>query len=219
MKYAVEIVKNKTMKKNLIFFIVTLLSFSVFAQDQKKNILDKTLPSVFLKNLEGKTINTATLNNDGKPMIISFWATWCTPCKKELNTINDLYVDWQDETGVKLIAVSVDDGRTVNRVMPYVNAHAWEYEVLLDQNGDLKRAMGVNNVPFTVVIDGNGVVRYTHNNYAPGDEYELYDELVKLTKENSASTDAEKTSTSEEAKSDNSSKDSKKKKEKEDKKD
>lgn len=170
------------MKKITICFSIALLSlsFTVLGQTQKKGILEQNLPSVFLKNLDGKTINTAKLNNNGKPMIISFWATWCTPCKKELNAINDLYVDWQDETGVKLIAVSVDDGRTVNRVMPYVNAHTWDYEVLLDSNGDFKRAMGVNNVPFTVVVDGNGVIRYSHNNYAPGDEYELHDELLKL---------------------------------------
>lgn len=171
------------MKKTVFLFSIFFIfsTMYTFAQDEKKGILQKNLPSIFLKNLDGETINTATIENNGKPIIISFWATWCTPCKKELNTINDVYIDWQDETGVKLIAVSVDDQRTASRVRPYVNAHAWDYEILLDKNGDFKRAMGVNNVPFTIVIDGNGIVRYTHNNYAPGDEYELYNEVLKLT--------------------------------------
>ncbi|WP_299202689.1 TlpA family protein disulfide reductase [Brumimicrobium sp.] len=159
------------------------LTLTTTAQENDKGILDKVIPDMQLKDIEGKTIQTGQLENDGKPMIISFWATWCTPCKKELNAIHDLYIDWQDETGVRLIAVSVDDQRTASRVVPYVDSRSWEYQILLDPNGDLKRAMGVNNVPHTFLVDGNGNIVYSHNNYAPGDEYELYDEILKLTEE------------------------------------
>lgn len=159
------------------------LTLTTTAQENDKGILDKVIPDMQLKDIEGKTIQTGQLENDGKPMIISFWATWCTPCKKELNAIHDLYIDWQDETGVRLIAVSVDDQRTASRVVPYVDSRSWEYQILLDPNGDFKRAMGVNNVPHTFLVDGNGNIVYSHNNYAPGDEYELYDEVLKLTEE------------------------------------
>lgn len=159
------------------------LTLTTTAQENDKGLLDKVIPDMQLKDIEGKTIQTGQLENDGKPMIISFWATWCTPCKKELNAIHDLYIDWQDETGVRLIAVSVDDQRTASRVVPYVDSRSWEYQILLDPNGDLKRAMGVNNVPHTFLVDGNGNIVYSHNNYAPGDEYELYDEILKLTEE------------------------------------
>jgi peroxiredoxin len=169
--------------KNLILFLSVFTLISVnqtsFSQEDK-GLLEKEVPAVDLKNTTGETINTGEFENDGKPIIISFWATWCSPCKKELNTINDLYIDWQDETGVKLIAVSVDDERTKNRVVPYVDSKSWEYDILLDPNGDFKRAMGVNNVPHTFVIDGNGKIVYSHNNYAPGDEYELYDKILEL---------------------------------------
>src|SRR5690554_2488299 len=121
------------------------LTLTTTAQENDKGILDKVIPDMQLKDIEGKTIQTGQLENDGKPMIISFWATWCTTCKKELNAIHDLYIDWQDETGVRLIAVSVDDQRTASRVVPYVDSRSWEYQILLDPNGDLKRAMGVNN--------------------------------------------------------------------------
>lgn len=167
--------------KSLTLILVSILAVNHFSFSQDaKELFEKEVPSVDLKDLEGETINTADLQNDGKPIIISFWATWCAPCKKELNTINDLYIDWQDETGVKLIAVSVDDERTKNRVVPYVDSKSWEYEILLDTNGDFKRAMGVNNVPHTFVVDGNGKIVYSHNNYAPGDEYELYDKVLEL---------------------------------------
>ena len=140
----------------------------------------KSLPSVKLKDLSGKTIDISTFENDGKPIIISFWATWCKPCKAELNAIAEEYDDWQDETGVTLIAVSIDDARSTGRVEPYVNGQGWEYEILLDPNGDFKRAMGVNNVPHTFLVDGNGKIVWQHNNYAIGDEEELYKKVQEL---------------------------------------
>ena len=140
------------------------------------------LPNINLKDVNGVTNNLSKYSNNGKPIIISFWATWCKPCKAELNTIAEEYDDWTEETGVKLIAVSIDDARSSTRVEPYINAQGWEYLVLLDPNGDLKRAMNVNNVPHTFLVDGNGKIVWDHNNYSPGDEEELYEELIKIAK-------------------------------------
>ena len=130
--------------------------------------------------MEGNSLNFSKISNNGKPMIISFWATWCKPCKAELNTIAEEYDDWVDETGVKLVAVSIDDARSSSRVEPYVNAQGWEYLVLMDPNSDLRRAMGVNNVPHTFLVDGAGKIVWDHNNYSPGDEEELYEKLTGL---------------------------------------
>ncbi len=142
---------------------------------------NKTVPqNVEVKTLEGQTVSTSTFDNDGKPIIISFWATWCSPCKRELNTIAEVYDEWVEETGVKLIAISIDDSRNVSKVAPYVNGSDWEYEVYLDPNGDFKRAMNVNNVPHTFLIDGNGNIVWQHNSYTPGDEDELYELVKKL---------------------------------------
>ncbi len=168
------------MKKITLLF--TLFLFIVLGTNAQENneSRKKQLPSVQLKDMEGNVVNTAELGLDG-PIVISFWATWCSPCKRELNTIHELYPDWQDETGVTLVAVSVDDQKTMNAVPMYVNGKAWEYIVLMDPNGDFKRAMGVNNVPHTFLIDKDGYIVYTHNNYAPGDEDHLYEEILKLT--------------------------------------
>ena len=141
----------------------------------------KSLPSIELKNMNGKTVNISELGLKG-PLVISFWATWCSPCKKELNTIHEIYQDWQDETGVTLVAVSIDDSKTKNNVPIYVNGKGWEYKVLMDPNGNLKRAMGVNNIPHTFLINTNGKIVYSHNNYASGDEDHLYNEILKLVK-------------------------------------
>ncbi|MFT5919334.1 MAG: cytochrome c biogenesis protein CcmG/thiol:disulfide interchange protein DsbE [Granulosicoccus sp.] len=164
------------MKYNLLLALsFALLISSVSAQDVKK-----TIPSATVKSLDGKSFNTSDFNNDGKPMIINFWATWCAPCKKELNNIAEVYEDWVDETGVKLIAISIDDARSQTRVLPYINGSSWDYEVYIDENQDFKRSMGVNNVPHTFLVDGSGNIVYQHNNYAPGDEDELFEKIIDL---------------------------------------
>ncbi|MEY3424788.1 MAG: hypothetical protein RL679_146 [Bacteroidota bacterium] len=171
------------MKRIVLAFVYTVLSFHFFAQDAAETHKElKQLPSVQLKDMNGKSVNTSDLGFDG-PVVISFWATWCSPCKRELNTIHELYTDWQEETGVNLVAVSIDDQKTMNSVPVYVNGKGWEYLVLMDPNGDFKRAMGVNNVPHTFLMDSKGNIVYSHNNYAPGDEEKLYEEIKKLAAE------------------------------------
>jgi peroxiredoxin len=161
--------------KSIVLFVLVFVTYFSFSQETDL----KKVPSVDLKDLKGKKINTGSLGFNG-PIVISFWATWCSPCKKELNTIHDFYSDWKEETGVTLVAVSIDDEKTKNSVDTYVKGKAWDFEVLLDPNGDFKRAMGVNNVPHTFLIDKEGNIVYSHNNYAPGDEEKLYEEIKKL---------------------------------------
>jgi cytochrome c biogenesis protein CcmG, thiol:disulfide interchange protein DsbE len=160
------------MKKSISFLLLFTLIFQVNAQ----------LPKINLKDVRGNSIDVSKITNNGKPIIVSFWATWCKPCKAELNTIAEEFDDWVDETGVKLIAISIDDARSASRVEPYINAMGWEYTVLMDPNGNMKRAMNVNNVPHTFLLDGNGKIVWDHNNYSPGDEHELYQEVVKYAK-------------------------------------
>jgi peroxiredoxin len=161
--------------KNLLFVLATMfITQSVLSQSQ-------SLPAVTLKDLDGKDINTANLSNNGKPMLICFWATWCSPCKKELNTYADYYEEWQKETGVKIYAVTIDDQRTVNSVKPYVNSVSWEYEILSDVNKTFSQAMGVNSPPHTFLLNGKGEIVWQHVGYTPGDEEEVHEQLLKLT--------------------------------------
>lgn len=132
-----------------------------------------TLPSVELKDVDGKTVKTEHLTDAGKPVIIAFFATWCKPCLRELEVINDLYDDWREETGVTMYVVSIDQGQDIKKVKPLVDGNGWEYRVLLDPNGEFKRAMNVQTVPHLFVIDSNGKTVYNHTGYTEGSEKEI----------------------------------------------
>ena len=163
--------------KNIFYSTLLVLSFTTISFAQ-----NRTLPSVEVKTLDGENINIQEIENNGNPIVISFWATWCKPCKKELNAIAEVYEEWQDETGVKLIAISIDDTRSMSKVMPYVNASDWDYEVYLDPNGDLKRAMGISTVPHTFLLNGKNEIVWQHKGYVDGDEDELLEQIQKIAK-------------------------------------
>ena len=160
--------------------VLLVASAAVGVADNAKKKTTKTWPKVTVKDLSGKKFSTDKIKNDGNPIIISFWATWCKPCILELATIHDEYVDWQEETGVKLVAISVDDARTSPKVRPFINGRGWDYDVYLDENADLKRAMHVNAVPHTFVLNSKLEIVYEHTSYAPGDEIKLYEVVKKV---------------------------------------
>ena len=138
------------------------------------------LPSVQLKDLNGRTVDTSQLENDGNPIVISVFATWCKPCLRELKAIQDMYPDWQEETGMKLIAISINEAQDMHRVKPLVESEGWEYEVLLDPNGDFKRALGIQMVPYLMILDGDGNIVETRNGYTDGSENHIIEKIREI---------------------------------------
>ena len=156
------------------------LTFLLFLLVGTVGIAQKEMPDVQLKNLDGKLISTKTgFNEKDKVYVFSFWATWCAPCIQELNAIGDVYEDWQDEIDVEIVAVSIDNSRSVSRVKPKVNGLGWEYTILLDTNNELKRKVGATNVPFIAVVK-NGKILYTKNGHSPGSEDALFEKIKTL---------------------------------------
>jgi thiol-disulfide isomerase/thioredoxin len=163
--------------KKIITAVFLFVCFHAIAQEKSEN---RSLPKVDVKTNSGEKINTSTFDNGGKPIVIDFWATWCKPCMEELNAIHEVYAEWEKETGVKVIIISVDDARTMQRVSPTVNARKWTYESYIDPNGDFKREMNVNMPPQTFVLNANKEIVWQHVGFAPGDEDELYEAIKKV---------------------------------------
>ena len=158
------------MKKFLLLSFVAICALAAQAQ----------LPNVRLQDIDGNMVQTAEVSNDGNPIIISFWATWCKPCLRELKAIHEVYPDWQDETGMKLIVVSIDEAQNAERVKTTIDGRGWEYEVILDPNGEFKRQMGVQNPPHTFIVDGNGNIVWNHQGYTDGCEEEIIEKIREL---------------------------------------
>lgn len=166
----------KKFQISIFGLVFALLAFSVTNAQEA----GKTVPNAKIKTLKGETISTSDLSNNGKPFVISFWATWCKPCISEMKAINEVYPDWQEATGVKIFAISIDDSKSSKSVAPFVKGRKISFDVLLDENGDFKRAMNVNNPPHTFLFNGKGELVWQHSGYAPSDEEELFEQIKKI---------------------------------------
>ncbi len=151
------------MKKILFIALLLWANLSAWA----------VLPEVTIQDVDGHAVNVASLAQTGKPVIISFFATWCKPCMRELKALDDLYEDWHEDLGVEMYIVSVDQAQDSHKVKPLVDGNGWSYHVLLDPNGTFKRAMNVQNIPHMFVLNRQGEIIYNHVGYTEGDEEEL----------------------------------------------
>jgi peroxiredoxin len=157
------------MKKIIFFFFLSILGYS---QNQ--------MPNIELNAISGESVNLSTdFNEVDKLYVFSFWATWCAPCINELEAMHKKYATWKESLNVEIIAVSIDDSRTQKRVKPFLNGKGWTYNVLLDSNQELKRALSIVNVPYTIVVKNSKIV-YVSNGYSQGSEEELFNKLKEL---------------------------------------
>lgn len=156
-------------------FFLSFLSLTIFFN--QNTFSQDVMPNIYLKTLNGKSVNTNTTFNKNGLTIYSFWATWCVPCINELDDINKEIEKWE-KTNVKIIAISTDDSRTKRRIRPLVSGKNWGFNVLLDENQDLKRALNINGMPHTVVTKGKKII-YRKIGYKPGEENDLYEFILK----------------------------------------
>lgn len=167
--------------KQFLAVLSVFVMLTAFTYNNAPTTEGNTLPSIDVKTLEGKTVNIQDYVGKGKVTVISFWATWCSPCKRELDAIADIYPDWQDEYDMELLAVTIDDARGVAKVPAMVASKGWDYTILSDSKQDLQRALNFQTVPQTFLLNAAGEIIYTHSGYSPGDEYELEEEIKKAT--------------------------------------
>ena len=150
------------------------LAFLAFGQ--------KSIPSVEVKTLDGQSVDIQEYAKNGKITVISFWATWCSPCKKELDAIADLYDGWQEEYGMELVAITMDTQRALAKVKPLVESKGWPFIILSDANQALRNSLNFQTIPQTFLLGKEGNIVFTHSGYVPGDEYELEERIKELGK-------------------------------------
>lgn len=167
------------MLKHAISFLLFLaVGFSPLVAQDTTKVQSSDIPSTEIRTLDEKIINSRDILTDTVPIVLSFWATWCKPCIKELTAIEESMDDWKTEMSFRVVAVSIDDARTTHMVKNLVSSKGWSFEVYLDRNSDLKKLMNVSQPPHIFIIY-KGKIVYQHTSYAEGDEQALFEELKK----------------------------------------
>ena len=143
-------------------------------------VAQKSFPDVEVYTLDGQKVQLKEHLSKGKISVISMWATWCSPCKKELDALAELYEDWQEDYDVEIIAITIDTRRALAKVPGMIAAKNWEYTVFSDPNNSLRNSLQFQSIPQTFLVDQKGQIVYAHNGYVAGDEYELEDEIKAI---------------------------------------
>jgi thiol-disulfide isomerase/thioredoxin len=160
--------------KNIFFTLIVLLNVVGLSAN------NNPFPSINIKTLDGKTINTSEFTSKGKITVVSFWATWCTPCKRELDVINEVYSEWAEKYNLQLLAITIDDARGLTKVPAMVQSKGWEFTVLADSKQELQQSLNFQTIPQTFLLNEKGEIVYAHNGYNPGDEVELEHKIMEL---------------------------------------
>ena len=133
-------------------------------------------PDFKLKDLKGKTVHLADVYKKG-PVLITFWSTWCKNCPEEMKHFQRYYDKYKDQ-GLTVLAVAIDDSKTVAKVKPWVVGRRFTYPVLYDTNHDVKLRYHVRPVPHSFIVDTQGKIVYSHIGYRPGEEV-AYEKKIK----------------------------------------
>lgn len=140
------------------------------------------LPDIMVEKMNGQKVSILDeVKNNGRSLtIINFWATWCKPCRSELENIALIYPDWQEAYDVELIAVSIDDTRTQPQIRPYVNGQGFEYNIVLDANRLFFQAVNGITPPLTLLVNNRGEILEVEHGYIEGNEYKMEEKLAEL---------------------------------------
>jgi cytochrome c biogenesis protein CcmG/thiol:disulfide interchange protein DsbE len=160
------------MKKLLLLFLLTFL-ITGFSQDVANN----AAPDFVLRDLEGKNYKLSENLNQG-PILINFWATWCLPCREEMKELDDVYHKFKDD-GLEILAISIDDPKSLARVKSFIKSRNYPFKVLLDTNSEVMQLFQAKNPPYTVLLNPEGIIFYTHSGYRKGDE-KIVEEKIEL---------------------------------------
>lgn len=139
-------------------------------------------PDFTLEDIDGDLFTLSDHFGTG-PILINFWATWCTPCKHELPHLQELFEKYRDK-GFILITISEDSPKTQTKVRPYVRSKGFTFKVLLDPDSAVLRLFQGTSLPYQVLIGSDRDILETCQGYSPGDEVVLKRKIRDLLNSN-----------------------------------
>lgn len=160
------------MKKSLLllslFLVIILFHSTVNAQVYS----DFTLP-----DLDNNDITLSKYLDKG-PVIISFWATWCGPCKEELKRMQPIYEKYKDK-GFTYLAINCDNQKSISKVKSYITSNNYTFPVVLDFEKKVFEAYGgrEDDMPYYVIISKDKQILSSHLGFKTGDEQEIENEI------------------------------------------
>jgi cytochrome c biogenesis protein CcmG, thiol:disulfide interchange protein DsbE len=136
------------------------------------------LSALHVNSINGRVLPLNTVIDTTGVTVVCFWATWCIPCINELDALEEKLGELSS-IPCKLIAISVDETRTAQKVKPFVQSRGWSFEVYMDPANELMRAFQINNIPYIVVFK-QGKPVYNKQGYLAGDEAVLLEKIKQL---------------------------------------
>lgn len=148
----------------------TRVFFAIAALVMAAPLVAGPAPRFALRKTDGSLFQAS--DHLGKQvMVIDFWASWCGSCSKYLKKLQEIQNKHSD---VLVLAIAIDDSKTMSQVGPYVKNKGYTFTTLLDPESEVCKMFNPGGgVPFTVVIDKKGEISYSHSGYVSGDEVSL----------------------------------------------
>ncbi|MFP4460229.1 MAG: TlpA family protein disulfide reductase [Candidatus Zixiibacteriota bacterium] len=160
----------------LNIMLIILIAGLIFAASENT---EEKFPDFKLDDIYGESVSLSDMVGE-RPIIVTFWATWCKPCKKELEKMKPIFAEMKDK--VHFIAINQDGPRSRSKVSPYVKSENFEYTFLYDDNKDVMMRAGVSDIPELFILDLEGNIVYRHRGYKLGNEIKhkkALDELLE----------------------------------------
>ena len=149
------------------FVLVAAIITAIYADKQR----DIMLPDLSVKLLDGKQVRLSVLLEEG-PLLVSFWATWCAPCKKEMIFLEEFHQKY-NENSFRVLAISTDSPKSMSKVKSYIRAKKHTFLVGIDPNQDIAKKMNALLMPTTLILNKDRKVSWYHQGFIPGDEKEI----------------------------------------------
>ena len=166
------------MKQLLIVPIVFSMIITSLAQIDNHSNSNRTAPNFKLENLDSEIIELKSFVGTG-PILVCFWSSCCRSAVTQLESFSFLFEKYSDDD-LMLLAIATDDEKTVAKVKPYAKSKKYKFPVLYDTDNETARVYYAFDIPYSVLIDREGKIIYTHLGYMKGDEIELERLIIEL---------------------------------------